>query len=312
MCQRLNYQSYEQEQKELVTNSASIITTQQQQEINTYRSYFQKMSKVLIDIVKVRKSILERKIEEQEVKQLGTLFLTDLKQELFELDLEKMSNCLLPELQNNLFKFRALMDKIDSYNFNTDLVKNVEFDPVEELEIEEIKKVSKMKEFLRNYKYIMEKQNNLIGLLTRNSEIKYDPQAICQKVSLLTIPGLEQQKKYLEDQEQLIAKSNSRFVSIEKRMDSSFNKLTQRKNELAQLIQSNKNTQQDLARPSLNVGNVNSISSRVVEEFGFGAIETLGMNVNFRDDGDDEDGGFGFGDLRRVSSDTKPGDKFVF
>jgi hypothetical protein len=73
------------------------------------------------------------------------------------LDLEKMSNCLLPELQNNLFKFRALMDKIDSYNFNTDLVKNVEFDPVEELEIEEIKKVSKMKEFLRNYKYIMEK-----------------------------------------------------------------------------------------------------------------------------------------------------------
>jgi hypothetical protein len=62
----------------------------------------------------------------------------------------------------------------------------------------------------------------------------------------------------------------------------------------------------------LNVGNVNSISSRVVEEFGFGAIETLGMNVNFRDDGDDEDGGFGFGDLRRVSSDTKPGDKFVF
>ena len=169
-----------------------------------------------------------------------------------------------------------------------------------------------MKEFLRNYKYIMEKQNNLIGLLTRNSEIKYDPQAICQKVSLLTIPGLEQQKKYLEDQEQLIAKSNSRFVSIEKRMDSSFNKLTQRKNELAQLIQSNKNTQQDLARPSLNVGNVNSISSRVVEEFGFGAIETLGMNVNFRDDGDDEDGGFGFGDLRRVSSDTKPGDKFVF
>jgi hypothetical protein len=111
-----------------------------------------------------------------------------------------MAACTLPELQNNLLKFKSLMDKIDSFNFNVNFSKNIEFNEVEELKIEEIKKVSKMKELIRNYKFIVEKQGDLVRMLNKNEESKYDPESIRNKICLLTIPGVEQRKKYLENQ----------------------------------------------------------------------------------------------------------------
>jgi hypothetical protein len=161
-----------------------------------------------------------------------------MKKEIFELDLNKMAACTLPEVQNNLLKFKVFMDKLDSYNFNLNLEKNIEFDPVEDMEIEEIKKVSKMKEFLRNYKYIVERQNNLIRIMTDNKSIKYDPNVTKNKISLLTIPGLEQQRKYLSDQESLIEKSNIRFRSIKEKMDNSFKRMQSKNSDLEQRIRS--------------------------------------------------------------------------
>lgn len=176
-------------------------------------------------MMKVRKSVVERKLENHETQDQSNFFMTELKGELFELDLTKMQACVLPELQNNLQKFRTFMDKIDSYNFNLNLVKNIEFDPVEELEIEEIKKVSKMKEILRNYKFVLEKQNNIIKILSSYKNVTYDPEKISQKISLLTLQGLEQQKKYLEEQENRINESNLRFQAAESCLNDTFNKL---------------------------------------------------------------------------------------
>ena len=100
------------------------------------------------DMAKVRKSLFELKMDKkEEVEQ--KFFLTKIKKELFKLDLDNLLGCNLPEAITNLTKFRAFLDKLDSYNFSTDLNNNIEFDPVEEMEIQEIKTVSKMKEFLR-------------------------------------------------------------------------------------------------------------------------------------------------------------------
>lgn len=316
MCQPFNYQSKEEETKELNQDSVESLINSQKQEIHVYRNYFTKLNKILADIIKVRKSVFERKIDKKDLHESTNFFLTELKQEIFDLDMEKMAACTLPELQNNLLKFRVFMDKVDSYNFNIDLVKNIEFDPVEELEIEEIKKVSKMKEFLRNYKYMVEKQNNLIRILTRNTEIKYDPKSVSEKVSLLTIPGLEQQKKYLEDQQKLIEKSNIRFQTVQKNVDATFQKMESKRTDLMNRIQSRHS---ELSNNQNVDGSKQPQNQKVQREefgFGFGAQEnSMGMNVNFRDDGEDTGFGMGmggFGDVGGVAGESSSGDKFYY
>lgn len=146
--------------------------------------------------------------------------------------MEKMSACTLPELQNNLLKFKALMDKIDAFNFNVNFSKNIEFDAVDELEIQEIQKVSKMKELLRNYKFIVEKQGELVRILNKNEDSKYDPQFIMNQISLLTIPGVEQCKKFLQDQKNLIIKNNQNFEATCSKVDQSLTKLQKNKEDL--------------------------------------------------------------------------------
>ena len=106
--------------------------------------------------MKVRKAVFEKNIETKQLKINENHFFTELRQEMFSLDLDKLAEFSLPELSANLSKFRHLMELIDSFNFNLDLKKSIEFDPVEELEIEQIKTVSNLKDTIRNQKYIMD------------------------------------------------------------------------------------------------------------------------------------------------------------
>ena len=125
-------------------------------ENSLFRDYSQKLNQSLADLVKVRKAVFERKTETKHIKINENHFFTELSKEMFALDHSKLADFCLPELSSNLAKFKYLMDLIDSFNFNIDLKKSVEFDPVEELEIEQIKTISNLKETIRNQKRLLD------------------------------------------------------------------------------------------------------------------------------------------------------------
>jgi len=120
------------------------------------KDYCSKLNQSIADLVKVRKAIFEKKIETKQMKINENHFFTELKKEMFSLDHTKLADFSLPELSSNLSKFKYLMDLIDSFNFNIDLKKSIEFDPVEELEIEQIKTISNLKDTIRNQKFILD------------------------------------------------------------------------------------------------------------------------------------------------------------
>ena len=165
------------------------------------------LNQSIAELVKVRKAVFEKKAETKQMKVNENHFFTELRKEMFELDLSKLADFVLPELSCNVQKFRYLMDLIDSFNFNLDLKKSVEFDPVEELEIEQIKTISNLKDTIRNQKFILDHQNKLLKSLTRYEEVKYDPEKVVTKISEMSLPGIEQQKSYLSQIDERIKNS---------------------------------------------------------------------------------------------------------
>lgn len=120
------------------------------------RDYCQRFNQSLADLVKVRKAAFEKKAETKHLKINENHFFTELRKEMFALDQAKLADFALPELSSNLMKFKFLMDLVDSFNFNIDLKKSIEFDPVEELEIEQIKTISNLKDTIRNQRFVLD------------------------------------------------------------------------------------------------------------------------------------------------------------
>lgn len=105
------------------------------------------------EIVKVRKSVLERKIQEGEHS--GNQILVQIKNELLNLKGADLESSSLAVLKDNMRKFRDFIDKIDSANFNMPLDKAYQFNP--DADIDEIKSLKKLKDLISMFEFIFRK-----------------------------------------------------------------------------------------------------------------------------------------------------------
>lgn len=108
------------------------------------RSQLSEFSSMMEEIVKVRKSILERKLADGEGS--DNKYMIQLKSELFNLSEGDMGQAGLASMRENIKRFREFMNKIDSSNFNTPLDKAYQFDP--DADVDEIKNLKKLKDLV--------------------------------------------------------------------------------------------------------------------------------------------------------------------
>lgn len=126
------------------------------------RTSFMELQTMMVEIVKIRKSICEKTLGG--VNLSDSQFLTDLKKELFNVQANPMSTGTLIEMRNNVKKFRNFMDKLDSFKFNVPLNQAYKFKY--DSDIDEIKNINKLKDLLSKF-FINSKKTTKLLLRTK-------------------------------------------------------------------------------------------------------------------------------------------------
>ena len=108
------------------------------------REHLAEFSGMMEEVVKVRKSVLERRLSEPEAGE--SKFLVGIRNELYSLTEADMHQSGLSGLKDNIKRFREVMDKIDSANFGLPLDKAYQFSPG--ADIDEIKNLKKLKDLV--------------------------------------------------------------------------------------------------------------------------------------------------------------------
>jgi hypothetical protein len=120
------------------------------QENDNMRQQLADLNQMMDDIVRVRKSVMDKKLVEFEASsEDNTGVIGQIKKELLNLrnsDLELSSITLL---RDNMRKFKDFMDKVDSLNFGmpVDNGNSFQFNP-EATEIDEVKNIKKLKDLI--------------------------------------------------------------------------------------------------------------------------------------------------------------------
>lgn len=120
------------------------------QENDNMRQQLADLNQMMDDIVRVRKSVMDKKLVEFEASsEDNTGVIGHIKKELLNLrnsDLELSSITLL---RDNMRKFKDFMDKVDSLNFGmpVDNGNSFQFNP-EATEIDEVKNIKKLKDLI--------------------------------------------------------------------------------------------------------------------------------------------------------------------
>lgn len=126
-------------------------------ENESMREQLAEVNQMMDEIVKVRKSVLERRIQDSE--HIDNKIMVQIKNELLNLKEADLESSSLAVLKDNMRKFREFIDKIDSANFNLPLDKAYQFNP--DADIDEIKALKKLKDLVSRPIFDLKKTTNL-------------------------------------------------------------------------------------------------------------------------------------------------------
>ena len=111
------------------------------------REYLSELHSMLNEIIKVRKSVIERKVADSD--SFDNKHLLQVKNELLGLKEADMEGTCMAAIRENLGRFREFMEKVDSAHFNTPLEKAYQFNA--DADIDEIKNIAKLKELISTH-----------------------------------------------------------------------------------------------------------------------------------------------------------------
>merc|ERR1712087_850527 len=116
-------------------------------------------------------------------------------------------------VKENVQRFRKFMDKVDSHNFKIPCEKAFIFEA--DSDIDEIRNIGKLKDLLKNYKYVVETQDCLMnkaihyGNKFRGDMGGVDPTLTRMKV--LDSDGINKAKQFLSRQRAYLQECNKDF-----------------------------------------------------------------------------------------------------
>lgn len=194
-------------------------------ENDAMREQLYELNQMMTDIVKVRKSIIEAKIQDADESSPNSI-LTSVRQELFNLKEGDMEQVSLAILKDNMKKFREFIDKVDSTVLGFPIDKAYQFHS--DADIDEIKAVKRLKDLLKNYKYVVHNQDQLLQRALSKSAC--DPaKHEARRVGLLDESGLERAKNFLEEQRKFLSSSRAVFEKAKKTIAESDKKVEEDK-----------------------------------------------------------------------------------
>ena len=116
-----------------------------QKENGILREALKELQNMMVEIVKVRKAIFERNTTD--LRNDDNHVLTEMKNELFNLQTQPLTTSTLEEMKENVKKFKVFMNKMDNEKFGVDLERAYLTDEGS-TEIEEIKSMKKLKDLI--------------------------------------------------------------------------------------------------------------------------------------------------------------------
>lgn len=170
----------------------------------------------LSEIMKTRHELLISQFGENTEEAMdienSTEPLIELRKELLNLSLDVTKNETLTIVKENVQRFRKFMDKLDSFNFKIPVEKAFQFEA--DADIDEIRNINKLKDLLKNYKYVVESQDILINKAVQNgSKIKTENHEATQvRMKLLDSEGMKRAKEFLNKQRAYFQECNKEFV----------------------------------------------------------------------------------------------------
>lgn len=183
------------------------------------REYMSELHGMLHEIIKVRKSVIERKTGETD--SFDNKFLIQVKNEMLSLKEGDMDTTCMAAIKENLIRFRDFMEKVDSATFNTPLEKAYQFNS--DADIDEIKNIAKLKELIskkrvtqESYKYVVNSQDLLLQrAVARTNLNEHQGYKIeSKRMNILDESGLEKANQFIEDQKKYLTNSKAQFVSL--------------------------------------------------------------------------------------------------
>ena len=174
------------------------------------------INQMMEEIIKVRRAVIERKLGENETPE--NKYMIQVKNELLNLKESDMEGSSLLALKQNMKRFKEFVDKVDSANFNLPLDKAYQFKP--DADVDEIKNITKLKDLIKNYKYVVSSQDQLLQRVISKSTTSDSQQSRIdsKRLGLLDDNGLERAKQFLEEQRKYLAASKSQFEKAKKTM----------------------------------------------------------------------------------------------
>jgi hypothetical protein len=194
-------------------------------ENDAMREQLTELNQMMTEIVRVRKSIIEAKVQDTEESGSSSI-LTSIRQELLSLKEGDMEQVSLTILRENMKRFREFIDKVDSTVLGFPVDKAYQFNS--DADIDEIKAVKRLKDLLKNYKYVVHSQDQLLQrALTKTAGDSTKQEA--RRVSLLDDSGLERAKTFLEEQRRFLSSSRAVFEKAKKTIADSERKVEEEK-----------------------------------------------------------------------------------
>lgn len=194
-------------------------------ENDAMREQLAELNQMMTEIVKVRKSIIEARMQDNDDAGASSI-LTSIRQELLSLKEGDMEQVSLAILRENMKKFREFIDKVDSTVLGFPVDKAYQFQS--DADIDEIKTIKQLKDLLKNYKYVVHNQDQLLQRALSKSAGDASKQD-SRRVGLLDEAGLERAKTFLEEQKRFLSSSRAIFDKAKKTLAESERKVEEEK-----------------------------------------------------------------------------------
>lgn len=160
--------------------------------------------------------------------------LVELRKELLSLRLEDGKTETINVVKENVLRFKKFMDKVDSHNFKIPCEKAFIFEA--DSDIDEIRNIGKLKDLLKNYKYVVETQDCLMnkaihfGNKLRGDMGGVDPTLTRMKV--LDSDGINKAKQFQSRQRAYLQDCNKDFEEAKQFMAETSHRIEEEKNHI--------------------------------------------------------------------------------
>ena len=197
------------------------------------QSSLSEIMKTRQELIKMRFGSDRQKGEGDEAMDTETLLdsenLVELKKDLLNLNFDDSKIEPLNVVKENVERFKKFMDKIDTHNFKIPVDRAFIFEA--DADIDEIRSVGKLKDLIKNYKYVVESQDVLMNkAIHYGNKLRSENMDPCKvRMKVLDSDGIAKARQFLSRQRAYLQECNKEFENAKACMAETSHKIEEEK-----------------------------------------------------------------------------------